>query len=197
MEVLSKQFSKREKVLIVFLALIIVCAVYYFFVHQPVTDRINNAVSTTEMLTMENDQLSIKEAKKQQMLAEVDTILENPDAQEVPKYDNLSELTAFLNTTLKRSMSYDITCGDVQFDEESGIYRRPVNIQCNVGSYEIAKKIINDIKTCPYCSQVIGANFSPYDNRKKVDENGTVIPVDNIEDDGIALSLSMTFYETR
>lgn len=194
MDALSRQFSRREKVLMLFMAIIIVGAGYYFMVHQPVTETIDIAESEINEYTTENEILRAKAAKKKQMLEEVEQMLIDPDVQEIPAYDNLSLLTAFLNSELKKSTSYDISCGAVQFDEESHIYRRPVQVTCNVRDYKTGEKIIEGITNCQYCSQVNNVTFTP-NYRNEVNMETHIRRVENIEDGPITLKLSITFYE--
>lgn len=193
MEVLARQFTKREKVLLVLLAILIVGVAYFKLVHEPVTESVENSTNIINTLNTENSLLYVKAERKRQMLSEVDNILQGSNAQEIPAYDNLSQLTAFLNEALKQSQSYDITCGNVQFEENSNIVRRPVQILCIVKDYETAEKIINDIATCPFCSQISNASFLPY-NAKEVKLEDRI---DNVEDGEITLNLTMTFYEAR
>lgn len=189
----SREFSKREKALLFVLALLVLAALYYFFVQEPVRSTCDNAKMIIEERSMENEILAAQGIKKRQMLEEIGSITEDSNAQEVPVYDNVSRLTAFLNLALKDSYSYDIKCGDVEYDQETGVFRRPVQISCVVDNYYDGEQLIRTISTCPYCSQINGAVFTPYNDNDVPHEQR----INNIEDANVELDLTMTFYEKR
>lgn len=190
MSMLSRAFTKKEKGLMLFLAFLILFALYYFTVHMPCKEALAQAKSEKEALETENTVLQARCAKKDAMQAELDEILKNPSAQEVPKYDNLSAVTAYLNAILKPSLSYSISCGDVRYDENAGIYRRPVQIRCNVLGYDKAKNVLEIVRECPYLSMVSNVSMSAYTRRGYQEIN-------NIEDGNVTLNLTMEYYEGK
>ena len=192
MSMLTRAFSKREKALMVMLAIIILAAFYYFTVHLPCKEAKDAAQSKIDTLTTENTALIAKIEKKNRMVKELEEIYDNPELQEVPKFDNLGAVTAYLNGVLDSSISYDIQCGDVKFDEGARIYRRPVQIRCRVANYANAKGIVEEIKHCPYLSQMSGVTISPAGDTRIVDG----VKVRNTVRTGTnTLTLTMNFYE--
>ena len=62
---LSKQFTRREKVLLVILALLLLFALYYLAVHRPVTEALDCIQAESETVSMD---LAVLEAKQQRMV---------------------------------------------------------------------------------------------------------------------------------
>ena len=190
MSALSRSFSRREKALLFLLAMIIVIAAYYFMVHLPCTEAINEAKSQQEQISAENEALQAKAAKKDKMQAELDELMKDPALQEVPKYDNLGAVTGYLDSVMIGTISYDIKCGDVKYDDKAGVYRRPVTVKCNLSGYREAEKVIENIKSCPFLSQISNVTVAPY-TRKGYQK------LTNIEDGEVNLTFSMNFYEGK
>lgn len=61
---LSKQFTRREKVLLVILALLLLFALYYLAVHRPVTEALDRIQAESDTVSMD---LAVLEAKQQHM----------------------------------------------------------------------------------------------------------------------------------
>ena len=61
---LTKEFTRREKVLLVILALVLLFAVYFLAVHRPVTEGLDRIQMESETVSAD---LMVLEAKQQRM----------------------------------------------------------------------------------------------------------------------------------
>lgn len=190
MTALTRSFTKREKTLLLLLSILVLTAIYYFAVHLPCKTAIEEARSEKEALETENAVLQAKCAKKDQMQKELDEIFAGGEAKEVPRYDNIAAVTEYLNSALSQTNSFNVTCGDVKFDENAAIYRRPVQIRTNLFGYSGVQRVITKLFNCPYLSQISTIHITPYNRRGQVESN-------NIEDRDVTVSISMDFYEGR
>lgn len=190
MQVLTRSFTKKEKGLLLFLSLLVVIAVYYFAVHLPVTTTIQECESEKAALETENTVLLAKVQKKHQMEKELEEILSQEDAKEVPKYDNLASVTEYLNTALSQTTNFDLSVGDVKFDENAAIYRRPVTIRTSLYGYQSVQRVVTKVINCPYLCQIATVNITPYNRRGEEANN-------SIETRDVNLNITMNFYEGR
>ncbi len=67
MNIFTREFSFREKVLLLVLALVIISALYYLFIFQPVTDRTKRAESSASDLETQLVALDTKVAQIHRM----------------------------------------------------------------------------------------------------------------------------------
>ena len=98
---LSKQFTRREKILLVILALLLLAAVYFWVVHLPVTETLADVQAQKEDISANLMVLEAQQQRMEKMQAELDEILSQPNVAEIPKYDNLQRVMDFLNTVLR------------------------------------------------------------------------------------------------
>lgn len=187
---LQRSFSRREKALLLCLSLIILFAAYYFLIHQPCKEALALAQSEKQAIETENTALIAKCQKKDKMVKELEEILANPITQEVPKFDNIAAVTAYLDASLKKSLSYDIRCGNVKYESKNLIYRRPVDITCNLNSYKEARAIIEDIRSCPYLCHMLSIRITP-------DKDRGLLDAKQVEKGSLILSLTANFFEAK
>ena len=77
MKIMSRDFTLKEKILLLVLTVILLGAVYYLAVDQPVRSAIRTAVSEQENLNTELLILQKKAASLSRMQNELDTIQNN------------------------------------------------------------------------------------------------------------------------
>ena len=106
---LSKQFTRREKVLLIILALLLLFAVYFLAVHRPVTEALDRIRTESETISSDLVVLEAKHQRMEQMQKELDEILAQPNVAEIPTYDNLQQVMDFLNTVLRSASEYSLS----------------------------------------------------------------------------------------
>ena len=181
MGVFSRQFTKKEKILIVVLIIIILAFVYYLAVDQPVREGMTAAQSSETELDSElmivNSQVEALEKKQ----SELDKATSGDDVTYVASYNNEQAELNFLNTVLSNAKSYNITVGEVTRDGDA--VRRPISINYKTSTYKQAMTLLDNIKNCDLRCLITDINVTGNNTSiKKSDETSVV--------------LSITFYET-
>ena len=190
---LDRQFSRREKVLLIILALLVLFAAYFYGVHYPAVQTKKNAGPEIENLNTEIAVLEAKKVKMDKMSAELETLLASPDTVAIPDYDNLQELISFLNTVLYNTEDFDISFPGIKMPADSGhIARRYLRMSFVSPNYDAARKMVDLLQASPYCCQINElqmecVNVDYYTKRVVEDAALTEWPV--------RVTVSMTFFE--
>lgn len=181
---MKKKFtlSRREKILLLILAVILLGFGYFRLIHQPVRDGILEA---TGRQNAAETQLLIEAGKLGQMnrmeqeLAEL-TADKGADAFDLPAYDNMQHIMVQLNAILSASREYRLTFGELQFNDQ-GLVSRPIQMEFTAESYEVARTIMD---------QLYGSSF-----RCRLGNISISSPNKNIGDSAVKVSMTVTFYE--
>ena len=116
MKIMSRDFTTREKALLLVLTLILICAGYYLVVDQPVRSAINEAKSQQDELNTELMLLQTKAASLSKMQSELDSIEEDGTLGKMGSYNNSKAELDELNQILQEANTYDISFSDVTRD---------------------------------------------------------------------------------
>lgn len=117
MKVFSRDFTLREKILLLFLCVLLVGSMYYQFVDQPVRRAVQNAKSEKERMETELSAVQTKIAGLEEM--------------------------KMLNDILERAEQYSITFTDVT--REGDQIRRNFTLQFTTSGYAAATQILTDL----------------------------------------------------
>lgn len=178
---MRREFSKREKILLLVLVLMILGLLYYVAVQKTIVRTTKEA----ELRIIEAEAaLEIEEIK----LAKLNSMQQKLDALEggnsvfarIPDYDNIQPLMIELNNILAKAKGYNLSFLDIDFTE--GLARRTINMSYVADNYETAKGILRDLSTCKYKSLVGSVGFSSSGN-------------DNLKNGTVSVRLDITFYE--
>lgn len=150
---LTYTFSKREKVLLVVLAVMLIAVVWYELVFQGVQQQLDDldgqiAAAQDEMVV---DTTKAQRTKQmQEAIAAYQAQGVTPTS--VPAYDNVQPLMAALNATLSASTRYTLTFDDVDTSDGS-LAKRGADLTFGATSYTSARSILNALMEGPYpCS---------------------------------------------
>ena len=183
---LSKQFSLREKILLLILAILALLAAYYFAVHRPVTETIEKCAIESDELNTEITILSAKKQKKDDMLLELEQIKASGDTAVVPDYDNLDRIVAFLNNVLSNTENYSLSVsGVVKAEDSSGIVRRSMVLKFTCPDYNSAKEAINKLQNSSFCCRLGAMTFS----RSGEQSSRSIL------EGPVAVTINITFFE--
>lgn len=151
---LSYSFSKREKALLVFLALVLVGVAWFALVFQGT----NNEIISLE--SQINDAKS-QEVIMQQKVGKLDSMRKTIEDRKaagatyaaIPNYDNLTQLMAELDRVMAAADSYTVSFDKLDKESVSGYVLRGTQITFDCGSYDAAKSILTSIVNGRYpCS---------------------------------------------
>lgn len=188
---LSKQFTRRERVLLVILALLLLFAVYFLAVHRPVTEALDRIRIERENVSADLLVLEAKQQRMEQMRKEVDEILSQPNVAEIPTYDNLQQVMNFLNTVLSSASGYTLNFQSLQQPEEDAILRRTMQIAFVAASYDGARSMVEQLQNCPYRCQISDFSITPAAMEGRAQDTAALL------DGPVQISATVIFYENQ
>ncbi len=146
MKLLSKDFTRGEKIVMILLSLVLVGMVYYFLVDRPVRTAMDSARKEKEALVTELTTLQGRIARLEEMQAELEYIQSDPKAGYMGSYNNSKEELDFLNELLEEADEYTVTFTGVTRDGDQ--VRRNFNLKFQVKDYKAAENLLNKIYAC-------------------------------------------------
>ncbi len=179
---LKRQFSTREKVLLVVLAILLLGCFYYLVVDRPVQDM---ELSASMRKAEAEATLEIREASLTRMRQMQQAIEERSasDAAEVPDYDNSKNVVRLLNTALAGTRNYSLSFPAVAFD--GSIASRTVEMTFTCDNYQAAKSVLTALTEGPYSCRLTSLSMEAAGNAQQGDvKNGEV-----------TVKAAVTFYE--
>jgi hypothetical protein len=180
---LKREFTNREKVLLLIMTAVILGSIYYLLIFQPVAEGIKSA---KQEITSIEDQLMVADAKARQIInmrAEMDNLeKEGLNPSFMPSYNAGKQELDFLHEILSSNTSlYQVNF--TQITRDGNQIRRNFNLSFTAPSYNVAKDIITKLENsdirCLIGDMTVGA----------VDKN-------SIDDGEINVNCVATFYET-
>ncbi|MCH3968034.1 MAG: hypothetical protein PHR15_08995 [Atopobiaceae bacterium] len=170
---LTYTFSKREKVLIVLLALILIAMAWYELVFKGVQEQTS---ALEQQIADAQDTLTIDTAKVQQMTTmqkAVDSYeAAGSAASTTPKYDNIKNVMSTLDTALSGTASYSLSFDDLD-TTQAGVVRRGVSVSFGCDTYDAAKAVISTLADGPYTCSVDSFTIATASSKKTSSTIGT------------------------
>ena len=186
---LSKPFTRREKILLCLLGLILVGSTYYFAVHQPVERALQTLSVQQEDTQARITTLEETERYLNEMRAELETILSQPNPTATPKYDNLQQVMVFLNTTLSATDDYSLAFQPVEVPEDGSVVRRVIQMSFTCPSYEQTRSVVETLYHSIYRCQLSNLSLSS-DTPGKKGQGG------DLTVGSVRVDLTATFFES-
>ena len=180
MKILSRDFTLRERLLIVALAIILVGLFYYQFVDQPVRTALNSAKAEQQSLQMELESARVQVERVNSMRSELDDIEASGAKSRMESYNNSKKELALLNDILAAASEYTITFAEVTRDKDQ--IRRDFTLQFIAQDYGTVEKILAELAKSPY--RCLVGDISCTGSSRSVEENK------------INVSVTATFFET-
>ena len=148
MKKMNREFTTREKLLILLLCLILVGLAYYQFVDQPVRTALNNAHAERDSLLTELTAVNAKLTVMRRMRDEMEDITAGGTVSEMKSYNNSKPEIALLNDILRGTPDYTITFADVTRDNDQ--IRRNFSLTFVSDKYESIQRIVKQLSESPY-----------------------------------------------
>ena len=140
MKVMSRDFTRTEKILLVLLAVILVGLVYYRFVYVLVNDSVSSSHSEAQALQTEITAAEGRLTHLKTLRSEMDTMEEEGTMSYMPSYNNSKDEIAFLNDVLASTEKYSISFADVTRSGDQ--IRRSFTLQYVTTTYKAAQQIL-------------------------------------------------------
>jgi Tfp pilus assembly protein PilO len=174
---MKKELSKREKSMLIFLAVLLVGLLYYKFFLTPINDRVTDYTSDTANDQSMLDSEMPRMTKLNQMKKELAELEKSADSKPIPDYDNSRKVMDELHSVLSGAVSYTLSFNSTS--ESNSIVSRPINMDFQTADYAAARAIIDRLHDGAYTNQISDLTFS-------TDKDG------NVQTD-----LTITYYELK
>lgn len=146
---MKRQLTARELILLGMLLVLVLVGGYVMLYYMPMTAELDRLEQ--EKLSCE-DQLTVAQIQvedKRRMERELEEIFAaDPDPLSIPPYDNLQPVMFELNSILQSTPEYSLSFGTVNTEET--IVRRQILLSYTSGSYEAAKRVLQQLHDSAY-----------------------------------------------
>lgn len=175
MKILSRDFTRMEKLLILVLALVLVGLAYYQFVYKTTQNSIASAEADAAQTRSELDIAEARLAQLNALQKKLDD-LEAEGLSWMSSYNNAKAEVAFLNDILATTIQYSVSFSNVTRVGDQ--IRRSFSLNYKTPDYESAQEIIKKLCAC--------------ENRCLVSDVSCSIAADGT----VTMRQTATFYET-
>ncbi len=144
---LMRSFTRREKVLLLLLAVMVLIGLYVLLVHNPVKNRLAELDEEKANLELDMQVATIRQEQYHKMKAELDEIFAMPRDQitVMPPYDNIEALTVQLNGIFLGLEPNLLFQEPMRENEEEQVITRPIQFTFIAPSYEVARDIVEKL----------------------------------------------------
>jgi len=183
MKILSRDFTTKEKLLILVLILFLIGLAYYQFVDQPVRKAIETAQNEKAALQVELDAINVKIAQLEKMQREIDDLSQGGTIRMMPSYNNSKAVNTLLNNVLG-DLGYSITFSKVTRDGDQ--IRRNISLQFTALDYDTVNRVLTELTTSEYRCLIDDVQCSAISRRT----------IEEAEESAFNVGATLTFYET-
>lgn len=178
----KKKTTGREKVMLLFLVVLLVGVVYYMGFYQPTQNEI---ASIRQQISEADAQIAASSAKIASinaMQAELDEIFSRPEDEitEIAPYDNVTGVMAELNGILAAASEYNLSFQEPSVQDD-GTVRRVITMSFSSDTYETARDILQSLTNCQWRCMVSNLSL-----------NGS----DDFTQGSVSVSATITFFES-
>lgn len=155
-----KKMSKREKVMMGVLMLLLVCMGYYYIFYIPINEKIASYETQNNDVEDQIFATEILKAKMDKMQKELDVIFneQGESVKELPAYDNSQNVMNSLSNILVGTKQYNVSFSGVT--ETDGIIRRDIKLNYSCNDYASAKNVLEQIYNGEYRCLLTNMNIS-------------------------------------
>ena len=184
MNVMSRDFTVREKIILLILVLFLIGFGYYQFIDKPVRESIAKAEAESANLQMEITAVNAKIAALQRMQDEIDDINASGATTYMASYNNSKAELKLLNDILSSTTQYSITFSNVTRDGDQ--IRRAFSLQFTAPDYDTMRRIILELTSVEY--RCLIGNLTCNLTKQRY--------LNHTEYGVLSVSMTATFYET-
>ncbi|MBQ4381257.1 MAG: hypothetical protein II794_00800 [Oscillospiraceae bacterium] len=181
MKLLSRDFTKGELVLIIFLVVALLALAYYQFIDIPVRTAIQNAESEADALNVELTAVNAKVAELKRMSEDLEKF-KGGSTGILASYNNQKAELDYLNAVLGSNPNYSLNLPTNATEGSENLVRRNFTLSYTTNSFEDLSNLIRAVSGCPYRCYIGDLSFSINNNTY----SGRTITMD----------MTGTFYET-
>ena len=145
---MSNRISSRDRILMVFLAVLLIAVSYYMFFYKPLQEEMQSISMQAADIEDQTNFALAKANSMKSMQDELDEILSRPanEITEIAPYDNAKVVMAQLNGILSASENYSLNFKDPVINAD-GTVRRVVQMTFDCKDYNSAKAIVEALSS--------------------------------------------------
>lgn len=143
MKIMSRNFSRSEKILLAVLAVILIGLLYYRLVDQTVRNSLAASEAEVQSLQSELEIAQLRISRLSKMQTEVDSVMEEEQVSRMESYNNSKAEVEFLNDILSAAADYSISFAEVT--RNGNQIRRNFTLKYKTGKYRSAEKIMKKL----------------------------------------------------
>lgn len=186
-----KKLSKREKILLIILVVVIIGVSWYKFIYEPTTNKIDTMTRNRDTEMSELTALQPKIKQKKDMQAAVEKIKAQDKVEKIPTYDNSKELMVALNKVMAAAKSYSVDFGAASKDDY--IFLHKLLLTFTTDGYQQARQLIQKLTTETFVNQISNINVTnDFQTRNIVNAKGETVQRVTEE---TKVTLTITFFE--
>ena len=199
MKALSRDFTTKEKIMLVILCLILLALAYYRFLHVPCNDAIAEAHSQRDMYQTEMVGALAQENQLKQMQKELDSLGELTEASRMESYNNSKAEIDLLNSILQNTYNYNVRFSSVT--KSGNQIRRNVSLSFAVPDFASARQILSRLADSEYRCLIGNIQYSTSEVRVSSQEREELARPGRWIDgtyyySEVRVNATATFYET-
>jgi hypothetical protein len=193
-------FSRREKILLAVLILIVLGALWYVLVYTGCADSYTRAQTAIDNTQTDIDTATVKLSKMKTMQSELAALQKSGATQTtLPKYDNVQNLTAQLNTILSAADTYNLSFESPEAGTDN-VMRRGVTLTFGCGSYATAKSIITQLDQSSFRCLIDTVSLSQAGTSSTKTTTATTVAgstsTNASSSSAVSVSMHLTYFET-
>lgn len=149
---MTKKLSKREKILLAVLVVIVAILLWYKFAYEPINKKIDqlNSQAMGEQAEIDSQFALVESMRRMQKT--VEELKADETTKAIPIYDNSKQLMVSLNSVMESADAYALTFNDVSQDDY--ILSRTITMTFTTSTYEDARAIIDRLDEETFTNQI-------------------------------------------
>ncbi|MDO4197856.1 MAG: hypothetical protein Q4D13_02550 [Erysipelotrichaceae bacterium] len=154
---LKREFTLREKILILVLAILALILLYVSLIYIPVNNTIRDNQDKIDNL---QSAIMIEEVKNQRLhnMEEAISQAEKDDMKPIADYDNATNVITYLNTITANTSNYQLSFKPVSINDYLAV--RAIDMSFTCDSYVTAENIVGQLEYGPYYARVLELNIN-------------------------------------
>ena len=189
MKILSRDFTTKEKILILVLVIVLLVLGYFKFVYQPIITSTQEKRAEAENLQTELDIVDVQVISQTAKQNEVEAITSGDHVSIMASYNNVQNEVNLLNSILSGTENYNIAFQDLT--REGDQIRRTFSLQFTAGDYAAAEKVIKALYNSEYRCLINDVRTTA-----KAASSSQTTETATLNRDQVTVTLNATFYET-
>lgn len=158
--VMNRRFSNRERVLMLLLVMILLVGLYFFLVHYPIANRMEEIEEERQEIEAEQAVADARLQTYNDMKAELEEIFALPEDQitKMPDYDNRETLLNYFNIIFAGT-DQDLSFDNVQFNEN--VAERTMRFSFTAEDYDKAVEVLTSLTRAGFRCLLDSLSISP------------------------------------